>query len=255
MRAFPRQPLRRIVALTSLALAGVCHPASAETMSLTPVADTTLQSALPNNNLGDGTSFQAGGRRQGGVARALLRFDIAGSLPAGATVNSASLTVNVVGVPSGAVNSVFDLHRLQAGWGEGNGSDHGGSAGGAGQATWNNRLGSGTPWTSAGGDFSATVSASRAIAGFGAYTFSSTGNLVADVQNWLNSPAGNFGWLLQSQSEITPTSIRRFASRDDAVNRPLLTIQYTVVPEPTALSLGALALLAGAIFRKRFKFS
>lgn len=131
-----------------------------------------------------------------------------------------------------------------AGWGEGNGSDHGGSAAGANQATWNNRLGSsGSPWTTAGGDFSPTVSATRAIAGFGTYSFSSTANLVSDVQ----------GWLVQSESEVTPTSIRRFANRTDVPNAPTLTIQYTAAPEPTTLSLGALGLLAGGLFRRRAK--
>jgi len=41
-----------------------------------------------------------------------------------------------------------------------------------------------------------------------------------------------FGWLLLSQSESTRTTIRRFGSRDDALNQPLLTIQYSIVPEP-----------------------
>jgi hypothetical protein len=233
---------RTLVPISALALSAV-GPTQAATLNLHPVADTTLQEAFPNNNLGDGTSFQAGGRRQGGRARGLMRFDIAGSLPAGATITSVSLTLNVVGVPSGGVNSLFDLDRLLSGWGEGTGSDHGGTPGGAGQATWNNRLGAGSPWLSAGGDFSVTVSASRAIAGMGGYTFSSTANLVSDVQGWLNNPANNFGWLLRSESELTPTSIRRFGSRDDAVNSPLLTVVY-VVPEPTVLSFLGVGLAA-----------
>lgn len=235
-----------------LGLAFDCLPAGAVSVNLNPVADTTLQEAFPNNNLGDGTSFQAGGRRQGGRTRGLLLFDIAGNVPAGATINSVSLTLTVVGVPSGGVNSIFDLDRMLASWGEGNGSDHGGSPAGAGQSTWNNRLGAGTPWTAAGGDFSGTVSASRAITGFGSFTFASTSGLVSDVQGWLNSSGGNSGWLLRSESELTPTSIRRFANRSDIANAPLLSIQYTVVPEPGTFALGAMGLLTGMVlFRRR----
>jgi len=61
--------------------------------------------------------------------------------------------------------------------------------------------------------------------------------MVSDVQGWLNSPANNFGWLLRSESELTSTTIRRFGSRNDTQNSPILTIQYTVVPEPGAASL------------------
>src|SRR6185295_15971618 len=84
--------------------------ARAATANLHPVADTTLQEAFPNNNLGDGTSFQTGGRRQGGRTRGLMQFDIAGNVPAGATINSVSLTLTVTAVPSGGFNSIFDLH-------------------------------------------------------------------------------------------------------------------------------------------------
>ena len=244
--------------ILGFALAGVLAltvlPARAATISLAPIADTTLQEAFASNNFGDGTSFQAGGRRQGGRTRGLLLFDILGNIPAGSTITSVSLSLTVVKVPSGGVASTFDLHRALAGWGEGNGSDHGGSAAGANQATWINRLGSsGSPWTTAGGDFSPTVSASRVVAGLGAYSFSSTANLVSDVQGWLDGPAADFGWLVQSQSEVTATSIRRFANRTDVTNAPTLTIQYTATPEPTTLSLGALGLLAGGFFRRRAK--
>jgi hypothetical protein len=221
-------------------------PLHGASVSLHPVADTTLQSAFSGNNFGDGTSFQAGGRRQGGVARGLLQFDIAGSVPAGATVTSVSLSLNVTATPSGGANSIFDLHSVLQSWGEGNNTDHGGSPADPNEATWNNRFAPGSPWTTPGGLFSATVSASRSIAGNGAYTFASTAQLVSDVQSWLNNPANNFGWELMSESENTPTSIRRFGSRDSGASAPTLTVNYTPVPEPGTIALfgigGGLAL-------------
>ena len=225
-----------IQALFTLTL--VAGPLQAVTVTLAPIADATLQSAFPNNNEGDGTTFQVGGRRQGGEARGLLRFDIAGAVPANALINSVTLTLQVTATPSGGVNSLFDLHTLLQSWGEGNGSDHGGgSPGAAGQVTWNNRLGSGTPWSTAGGSFSPVISASRSIAGNGSYAFNSTAQLVGDVQSWLNTPANNFGWELVSESGNTPTSIRRFGNRTDALNTPMLTISFTPVPEPGTLAL------------------
>jgi len=223
----------------------------AATVTLHPTADTTLQEAFSSNNYGDGTTFTAGGRRQGGRTRALLLFDIAGNIPAGATINSVTLTLSCLQDPSGGINSTFDLNRLAASWGEGNGSDHGGTTAGPGQATWNNRFGSsGSPWNSPGGDFFTIASASRSVTGTGNYTFASTAGLVADVQAWLNGPTSDFGWLLRSESESTGTTIRRFGSRDSGASAPTLTITYTPVPEPATFSILGLG-LAVLVWRSR----
>jgi uncharacterized repeat protein (TIGR01451 family) len=205
---------------------------SAQVIVVRPTADATLQEAFPDNNFGDGTTFTAGDRRRGGRTRALLLFNIATNVPAGATVTSATLTVKVTSTPSGGVNSIFDINRVTASWGEGNGSDRGGSPGAANQVTWRNRLGTGTPWTTQGGDFAAVASSSQSIAGSGSYTFSSTAAMVSDVQSWLNNPSGNFGWTLRSESEGTATTIRRFGSREDPANAPTLTIQFTPAASP-----------------------
>ena len=230
--------------ISGLFLAAATLESPAATISLHPTADTTLQSAYPDYNFGDGTTFTAGGRRQGGSARALLEFDIAGSLPAGAVINSASLMLFVVRVPSGGPASTFSLNRVLDAWGEGNGSDMSGAIGGAQQATWNNRLGPGSPWTTAGGDFASTISASKQISGFGSYVFGSTTTMVGDVQGWLDDPSSNFGWLLRSQSENSAATIRRFGARNDGGSSPILTIQYAIVPEP---SIAALIFLSAAL--------
>lgn len=221
----------------------------ADTISLQPVADTFLQEAFPDNNLGGGPTFTSGTRRAGGRTRALLLFDVTGSVPAGATINSASLILTLTSTPSGGAVSTFDLSRVLATWGEGTGSDRsGGTSAGVGEASWNTRLGPGTPWSNPGGDFSAAVSASQFITGNGIYTFTSTPGLVGDVQAWLDSPTNNFGWALVSELEATPATIRRFASREDATSTPRLVLQFTV-PEPAALSLAGLGL--GLIVARR----
>ena len=85
-----------------------------------------------------------------------------------------------------------------------------------------------------------TASGSKSIAGNGAYIFSSTANLVGDVQGWLNNPANNAGWILMTESESAAASIRRFGSRDSGLTAPTLNIQFTPVPEPSTWALLAL---------------
>ncbi len=219
----------------------------AASITLTPVADTTLQESYPTNNFGDGTTIQAGERRYGGRTRALLRFDLSSNVPPNAIITAATVTLTVVATPSGAVNSIFDLNRLLALWGEGSGPDHRGTNGQPGEATWINRLGPGTPWAIPGGDIVATASATRAITNNGVYTFNTTTALVSNVQNWLTNPASNFGWLLRSESESSPTTIRRFGARTDVVNSPVLTLTYSMPPRLESAS------LTGVTFQFQFQ--
>lgn len=218
-----------------LALMAHCSALAQQSASLVPVADTTLQEAFPDNNFGGGSTFTSGGRNMGGRARALLKFDLATALPAGATILSATLSLTVTA--ANGPGSTFQLHRVLADWGEGSGSDFGGGTlGGTGEATWNNRLGPGTPWATAGGDFVSAPSASTAINLPGQYTFGGSG-MVSDLQMWLDQPGTNFGWLLRSEDEPIPGTIRRFAGRLDENNFPVLQITFTVpVVVPPVLS-------------------
>ncbi|SRR5260221_4638586 len=79
------------------------------------------------------------------------------------------------------------------------------------------------------------------------YQFESTLDTMADLQLWLDHPGTNFGWMLISQSEDTPFTARRFASREDPFGRgPTLTVDFDVVPEPSALALWGLGLIGSA---------
>ena len=113
---------------------GVCllpvltpYPAHAAVINLAVAADTFLHSGAPGNNAGGHPWFDAGTDGVGGVRRGLLRFNL-GAIPAGATIDSASLQLTVIKVPGGGgVDSTFELFRLQANWGEGNKPGSGGS--------------------------------------------------------------------------------------------------------------------------------
>src|SRR6266404_1572707 len=212
--------------------------AHADSVILQPSADTSLFEAFPNNNLGANENMVAGANGSLLRGRAVFRFDIAGSIPSNAIIQSVSLTLTVVIVPSdGGQASTFDLRRLLVDWVEGAGTNNAGTAANPGEATWNARLYPSSLWTVPGGsisnDFSEVVSASLLLPDVGTYTFNSTSNLVSDVQTWLQNPARNFGWILMSESEDVAFTVRRIGTRESITNAPLLNVDFTLPTAPT----------------------
>ena len=205
--------------------------------NLVPTADTSLLESNPDNNLGALVSIPAGTTSQG-RSRTLFKFDLSG-IPSGAGISAVEFTVWAVAQNSQHPGSIFALHRLLKNWGEGVGSvNNSGDPATTNAATWNNRFHPLTPWGTAGGaagvDFNASFSATNFIDTLTNYTFGSTTGLVADVQLWINNPEANFGWIFLSQSEATTFTVRRFASREDAIRSPVLIVHY--IPPPVISS-------------------
>lgn len=207
----------------------------AEEATFNVVADTFINSGRPSNNAGGHTHFAAGRDGAGGVRRGLLRFDVA-AIPAGSTVTAVELRLRVSDVPAfGAVNSNFDLFRLEAAWGEGAKVGNNGSAATAGEATWSARLAGSANWTAPGGksDAAGSASASAAVGSTDGQVVSWTGpGLVSDAQSWVDHPEGNFGWLLASQAEASARSARGFDARENGAGAGVLIVTYT--PEVVA---------------------
>ena len=221
---------------------------SAESVALQASRDNTLyedpDGALSN---GSGSYLFVGFTNNSAARRALLYFDVAAAVPAGATINEASLTLTLSKTVSGA--QPIEIHQCQVapanrppppGWGEGtsvaSGQEGKGASAAPGDATWIHSSFSDATWANAGGDFATEVSASTTVDALGAYTWESAG-LVADVQAWLDSPARNFGWILVGEEEDSKAA-KRFNSRENssADTRPLLTIDYSIPPPiPTAV--------------------
>jgi hypothetical protein len=220
----------RALLLTGLAAFTQHALAHTETISLHPVADTSLFEMAPDNNLGGASNVVSGTNGQLAKSRTLLRFDIAGNIPAKATITAVTLTMTVSALPGGSVSdeTTFNLHRLTRSWGEGSKSGNNGAAAGPGEATWKARLFPDSAWSQPGAaapeDFVGEPSASMIVTGLGAYNFESN-HLIADVQNWLADPSKNFGWILVNGSETTSRSARRFASRESD-EPPALLVQY-----------------------------
>lgn len=245
---------RNLAGLALCAVAGAGQGAVIQ-LDLNPVADTTITSVAPDNNLGGDTFFNAGTAANGGISRGLLRFDIAGALPADAIVTWAQLTLEVVRQPQSPVDSSFSLYRMLAGWGEGSrvsvGNHPGlGVAALAGEATWNDRFAlASQAWTTPGGaanvDYSTAISSEAYVSDLAnsPYLFPTTPQMVGDVQAWLQHPELNYGWMLASQSEDTRSTARSFGSREGGFV-PVLSIEYMSVPEPATYVLLLLGLPA-----------
>jgi hypothetical protein len=169
--------------------------------------------------------------------RALLHFDVS-SIPAGATIVSASVRVQVTKVPPAPPTGLeFGLHRCLADWGEAGSSTNGGDGDDAepGDATWLHAFTPGTFWATPGGDFDASASGTTIMNLTGSYTFTGAG-LAADVQNWV-SGGGNHGWVMVGDVS-TPRTVRKIASRESGIasHRPRLIVEWEIGGSPADLN-------------------
>lgn len=199
-------------------------------VTLTPSQDNTLfEDSQGDVSNGAGSFLFAGRTAQGSnsLRRTLLEFDIAGSIPAGSTINTATLTLHMSRTITGA--SDVAVHRVLADWGEGTSDaalDEGrGTVATTGDATWLNTFFSSGAWTNPGGDFSGTPSGTTSVGSVGDYSWSGAG-LVSDVAAWVASPATNSGWILIGNEQFT--SAKRFDSHENptVANRPRLLIDF-----------------------------
>src|SRR6266481_7705540 len=133
----------------------------------------------------------SGETAMGELRRGVLAFDIAGSIPAGSTILGGTLSLNMSRTGLDTARNV-ELHKLLADWGEGTsvapGEEGDGAPATTNDATWRHRFFDTIFWTTEGGDFSATVSASQSVGAVGMYTWSAP-TMNGDVQSWLNNPA------------------------------------------------------------------
>lgn len=218
----------------ALALATTVH---AQSVTIEPSKDNTLFQTNDGSVFSNGAGVYCfvGRTQQGEARRALLQFDVASAVPAGATITGVQLQMRMNKTIADIVP--ITMHRVTASWGEG--SSDAGAPGGGGtvasneDATWFFRFTfPEVPWTTPGGDFVSTPSASTLVGSIGFYTWASTPELVADVQGWLDAPATNFGWLLKGVETGELPTAKRFLTREttNVANRPKLTITYTVGP-------------------------
>lgn len=234
------------------ALAVLAGTVRAGTVTLSASADNTLyQDVTGSLSNGRGESFFAGNTALEELRRGLIRFDFS-SIPSGSTVTGVTLTLSCTRSISLAEN--VSLHRSLQSWGEGASNALGEGGRGAtaepGDATWVHRFSDTLSWDTLGGDFESAASASTAVAGIGAYTWSSN-DMISDVQTWVNDASGNHGWFVLGAESVVG-SAKRFASREnsDLSLRPSLVVTY-VIPGPGALGVFAAGAIAAGRRRRR----
>jgi hypothetical protein len=203
---------------------------------ITPTKDNTLyESPTGGTSNGAGQHLFVGQTSGGSMRRALVAFDIAGQIPAGATIVSATLQLQMSKTNAGA--EPIGLHKVSADWGEGTSDATANEGSGAtattGDATWLYTFFNTAQWSTDGGDFAPTASATLSVNGIGFYTWDSTPGMVTDLQSWLDAPATNFGWILLGNETAVGTA-KRFSSRENATvaARPQLTVVYQTSSEP-----------------------
>jgi hypothetical protein len=239
------QPRHRALAIESLE-----HRALLSVVTLTPVKDNSLleykaTSASPYSGGADTSLYVGLDHMAASRMRGLMDFNVAGNIPAGAIINSVTLTVYVNLIYPGTGANPVELHVVMANWGEGTSVGSGsmppfGHAT-VGDATWLKSFYNTTAWATPGGDFSPTSSGMATLGDASTYsTWTSTAQMVADVQNWLNNPASNFGWLLKGDETAGVDTGKMIDSREGA-HPPTLTIDYTVAAPPSALAIAATA--------------
>ncbi|HEX7516147.1 MAG TPA: DNRLRE domain-containing protein [Chthoniobacterales bacterium] len=231
---------KALTALTALLLFATMRSGTfADTVSLLPQKDNTLyEDPAGQLSNGQGIYLFAGMTDDNGLRRGLIAFDLA-SIPTNATITGATLSMFLSrsGPSSAAVN--ISLSKALRDWGEG--ASDAGSPGGmgapaeAGDATWLHTFYDTNFWTTPGGDFSPTPSATTPVSKVNTtYTWSGSG-LLADLQSWVSNPASNFGWVILA-NEIDVATAQRLNTRENSNNPPQLTVTYQVLSQAINLS-------------------
>ena len=205
-------------------------PNSPVSVTLGAVADNTLyEDPVGATSNGAGQYIFSGNQNSGLKRRGVVRFDVS-SIPPAALVQSASVRLLCNQAPGVPVD--VSTHRIAASWGEGasqgSGNEGSGGTAAANDATWLHRFYNSTFWSTPGGDFSPTASATLSVPAIAGVFYEWGGAaMTADVQGWVEGSIANAGWLIRGE-EASSTNTRRFASRETgtAANRPVLLVTY-----------------------------
>ena len=240
----PTRVSRMVAVIGCLAaVAGTARNIFADVAAIGPAQDATLfENALGSLASGSGPAILAGriNSSSGSIRRGLILFDVGAAVPPGSIVTAVRLHLTLTATSAGPVP--VRLYRVSASWGEGSSSSSGGGGAPAtgGDATWIHRFYDDVPWMNAGGDRDPLPHAEAIVDQPGSYSWGSTLEMEADVQSWLDDPAGNFGWMLGGD-ENRPQTVKRFESREspDEIARPILEVAYAPPCRPDPLGPGS----------------
>jgi len=175
--------------------------------------DTAIMENAPTTNYGNAATITVDGDEPSASSKdayGLLKWDVS-AIPTGKTVTSASITINVSDVTA---SPGYTLYELKRNWSEST-------------ATWN--LYSSTAWETAGAkganDRGTTALGTATPTATGQYTINLNSAGVALVQNWINNPASNNGFILADGANSNGLD---FATSEatTTTSRPKLTVTY-----------------------------
>jgi spore coat protein A len=232
---------------TSLAFAVIATiPASNDTTIYNGPVPNDEDGIADNNSCGGGSNLIAGMTdvdKEGGSfpRRALLYFNVASRIPPTSIINRVTLTMDV-SRSGDDTDREMSLHPITQDWGEGDqncDADPGqGVEAAPGDATWLDAMFQQTPWQDdvgtrmPGGYFNSVPSATALIPTSREAIWDSADNpaMATDVENWVNNPAANFGWIVKVTDEAVENTTRKFGSREGGP-APVLEVDYTPPPD------------------------
>ena len=169
--------------------------------------DNYMQSVTPDANFGTYERMRVTGYADlGDIQRGLVRFDLS-SIPMGTPITSATLWLySYDPAQTFGSSGFYGAYRLTRDWSET-------------ASTWN------SPWTTAGGDFEATPDGTAPKQPASAVPCWYSFDVTTRVQQWINDPSGNYGWLIKCLDEYSHNQDKFYQSDTaDAAHRPKLVI-------------------------------
>ncbi|EIP96432.1 PEP-CTERM putative exosortase interaction domain-containing protein [Opitutaceae bacterium TAV1] len=238
--------VRKLSLLSSLALSALLvGPANAEQPSLTVYVSTDGWIRSDQQTFAGADRLAIGQVAGGADLRALLDFDFKDvSLPTNAKFESATLSLYYVkdeGGSSGSLSLSVDVHELKTSF--------------TGSATWLTSNGTDS-WATNGGDFDATVLASKTVSASSTSSFQEfTGTGLDTLVETALENNSVVNLLLKASDEMANTDRQLLWFYSDSwlngVSKAKLTIYYSLVPEPSTYALVAGVLLMMFCFVKR----
>jgi hypothetical protein len=227
--------------LFGLSAALVAGPAAADTIAFqeggtlpgggtyASTQDTEIQGAAPTLNLGSEPSLRSDADHIGFPAQSLIRFeDIFGAglgqIPLFSTITAATLTFDIENVSSSPVGNI-SVFQMTTGWTE--------------SSTWDSLVGGVTP----GSETVASPDDVETAAALGSLNF----DVLSSVQAWA-AGGTNFGWVITNDSS-DGLQLRSSEFGTQAL-RPILSVTFTPIPEPSSALLVGLAGAAALAVRR-----
>lgn len=172
--------------------------AGAQTAEFTPVADSLIRANQASSNFGDDAELQIN-PHQVNTERAFIRFDVS-SVPAGATIGVATLTLCPTQAVATSADRLHDVHRVLGVWSE-----------------------SAVTWDSQPPVLNPRTDSKVYLGGLDCVDL----DVTDDVAAWVAGGA-NYGWLLKDESEGVDNRKVAYASREnsDTSLAPVLTVTF-----------------------------